>query len=149
LKNILVGSHEQALSKREEANKIHQNYTMMVTKFEQEVSVTNEQIMDSKTKISGSQEIQRIVAVRLKEIATLTGRTTITATEKAKLTSEESDIKNKIETQQNIIDVETKKLVTFETSLATLTTTIKTFKSYISEVKTVIKALEKKVTETK
>jgi len=34
LKNILIGSHEQALSKRSEAEKIFQNYTMMVSKYE-------------------------------------------------------------------------------------------------------------------
>jgi hypothetical protein len=95
----LVGSHEAALSKRAEANKVFQNYTMMVTKFEQEQTVANEQIMDAKTKISGAQEIQRILAVRLKEIATLTARPTITAAEKTKLTTEEGEIKNKVEAQ--------------------------------------------------
>merc|ERR1712110_1016908 len=30
LKNILIGSHEQALAKRAEAEKVFQNYTMMV-----------------------------------------------------------------------------------------------------------------------
>lgn len=34
LKNVLISSHEQALSKREETEKIFQNYTMMVTKYE-------------------------------------------------------------------------------------------------------------------
>jgi hypothetical protein len=42
-------------------------------------------VADAKTKIAGSQEIQRIVAIRLKEIATLLSRPTITAAEKAKL----------------------------------------------------------------
>jgi hypothetical protein len=54
LKNILIGSHEQALAKRQEAEKVYQNYTMMVTKYEEQVTVTNEQIMDAKTRISGS-----------------------------------------------------------------------------------------------
>jgi len=35
LKNVLIGSHEEAIKKREEAEKIHQNYTMMVAKYEQ------------------------------------------------------------------------------------------------------------------
>jgi len=41
--------------------------------------------MDSKTKISGAQEIQRIIAVRMKEIATLLSRPSITSAEKTKL----------------------------------------------------------------
>jgi hypothetical protein len=40
LKNILIGSHEQAISKRQEAEKVFQNYTMMVTKYEQQTAVT-------------------------------------------------------------------------------------------------------------
>jgi chromosome segregation ATPase len=105
--------------------------------------------MDAKTRISGAQEIQRIIAVRLKEIGTLMSRTTITAGEKTKLTNEESEIKGKMEAQQNIVDTETKNLVSYETSLTTLATTIKTFKGYVAEIKTVVKDLEKKVTETK
>jgi hypothetical protein len=35
LKNILISSHEEALTKRAEARKVFQNYTMMVTKYEQ------------------------------------------------------------------------------------------------------------------
>jgi len=54
LKNILVGSHEQALTKRAEVEKVFQNYTMMVTKYEEQITITNEQIMDSKTRISGA-----------------------------------------------------------------------------------------------
>jgi hypothetical protein len=42
LKNILVGSHEQALAKRQEAEKVFQNYTMMVAKYEQQTTVTQE-----------------------------------------------------------------------------------------------------------
>jgi len=120
----------------------------MVTKFEQELTVANEQIMDAKTKISGAQEIQRILAVRMKEIATLTARPTITAAEKTKLTTEEGEIKNKVEAQQNTIDIETKNLVQYETNVATLQTTIKTFKGYVKEIQGVIKQLEKKVKET-
>jgi len=85
LKGILVSSHEEALAKRQEATKMHQNYTNMITKFEQQTSITNEQIMDSKTKISGAQEIQRIIAVRMKEIGTLLSRPSITVSEKTKL----------------------------------------------------------------
>lgn len=149
LKNILISSHEQALSKRQEADKVYQNYTMMVTKYEQQVSITQEQIMESKTRVSGAQEVQRILAVRLKEIATLLSRQTISAQEKTKLTTEESEAKAKSEAQQNIIDTETKNLVSYDTTMATLTTTIKTFKGYVAEVKEVVKTLEKKVQETK
>lgn len=70
----------------------------------------------------------------MKEIATLLSRPTITSAEKTKLTTEESDIKSKMEAQQNIIDTETKNLVSHETSLTTLNTTIKTFKNYIAEI---------------
>lgn len=97
LKNLLVTSHEQALTKRQEANKIHQNYTQMITKFEQQTTMTNEQIMESKTRISGAQEIQRIIAVRMKEVSTLISRPTVTASEKSKLTSEKSEITLKLE----------------------------------------------------
>jgi len=31
----LIGSHEEAIKKREEAEKIFSNYTMMVTKYEE------------------------------------------------------------------------------------------------------------------
>jgi chromosome segregation ATPase len=149
LKNVLIASHEQALGKRQEAEKVFQNYTMMVTKYEQQTTITQEQIMDAKTRISGAQEIQRIIAVRMKEITTLLSRTTITSSEKTKLQKEEDEIKVKLETQQNTIDTETKNLVTYETSLTTLSTTIKTFKNYITEIKVVVKDLEKKVGETK
>merc|ERR1719331_1207267 len=121
----------------------------MVTKYEQQTTITQEQIMDAKTRISGAQEIQRIIAVRMKEITTLLARTTITSGEKTKLQKEEEEIKVKLETQQNTIDTETKNLVTYETSLTTLSTTIKTFKNYITEIKVVVKDLEKKVGETK
>jgi predicted nucleic acid-binding Zn-ribbon protein len=106
----------------------------MITKYEEQTTVTNEQIMDCKTRVSGAQEIQRIIAVRMKEISTLLSRPTITASEKTKLTTEESEIKSKMEAQQNIIDTETKNLVSHETSLTTLNTTIKTFKGYIAEI---------------
>merc|ERR1712226_1080577 len=134
LKNVLIASHEQALGKRQEAEKVFQNYTMMVTKYEQQTTITQEQIMEAKTRIAGAQEIQRIVAVRMKEITTLLARATITAAEKSKLTTEETEIKSKMEAQQNVIDTETKNLVTYETALTTLNTTIKTFKEYIKEV---------------
>ena len=85
LKNTLIQSHEQALSKRQEAEKLLANHTLAVTKYEQQTAITTEQIADSKTKIAGAQEIQRIIAVRMKEIATLLSRPTVTAAEKAKL----------------------------------------------------------------
>jgi hypothetical protein len=59
--------------------------------------MTNEQIMEAKTRISGAQEIQRIIAVRMKEVTTLLSRPTITASEKSKLTSEQSEIVLKLE----------------------------------------------------
>jgi hypothetical protein len=65
------------------------------------------------------------------------------------LTTEEAEIKSKTEAQQNVIDLETKNLVTYETTLATLSTTIKTFRSHIEEIRTVRKELDKKVQETK
>jgi len=85
LKNSLIESHEAALTKRSEAEKIFQNYTMMITKYEQQTTITNEQILDCKTRISAAQEIQRIISVRLKEIATLLARSTIASAEKTRL----------------------------------------------------------------
>jgi hypothetical protein len=61
----------------------------------------------------------------MKEIATLMARPTITAGEKTKLTKEEDEIKSKLEAQQNVVDTETKGLVTYETNVATLASTIK------------------------
>jgi len=113
------------LTKRQEAEKILSNHTMAVAKYEQQTTIANEQIADSKTKIAGAQEVQRIIAVRMKEIATLMARPTITAAEKAKLTKEEEDIKGKLEAQQNVVDTETKNLVGHETNVATLASTIK------------------------
>jgi hypothetical protein len=55
--------------------------------------------MESKTRVSGAQEVQRILAVRMKEIATLLSRPTITAAEKTKLTTEEAEVKSKTESQ--------------------------------------------------
>jgi len=133
LKNTLVGSHEQALAKRIEAQKILANHTMAVSKYEQQTTIANEQIADAKTKIAGAQEVQRIIAVRMKEIATLMARPTIQASEKAKLTKEEDEIKGKLEAQQNIVDTETKNLVQYETNVATLASTIKTFKKYVKD----------------
>merc|ERR1711990_528289 len=112
--------HEQALTKRAEAEKILSNHTMAVSKYEQQTTIANEQIADAKTRISGAQEVQRIVAVRMKEIATLMARVTISAAEKTKLQKEEEEIKGKIEAQQNIVDIETKTLVTYEQNVATL-----------------------------
>ena len=149
LKNTLISSHEQALTKRAEAEKILANHTMAVSKYEQQTTIANEQIADSKTKIAGAQEVQRIIAVRMKEIATLMARPTITAAEKAKLQKEEEEIKGKLEAQQNIVDTETKALVGYETSVATLATTIKQFKKYVADTKEIIKTLETKVKETK
>jgi len=54
LKNILIGSHEQALSKRQEAEKILANHTLAISKYEQQTTISNEQISDSKTKIAGA-----------------------------------------------------------------------------------------------
>jgi chromosome segregation ATPase len=149
LKNSLIQSHEQALGKRQEAEKLLANHTNAVSKYEQQTAITNEQIADSKTKIAGAQEVQRIIAVRMKEIATLMSRPTVTAAEKAKLQKEEDEIKGKLEAQQNVVDGETKSLVTHETNVATLATTIKQFKKYVKDTKEIIKTLEKKVTETK
>jgi chromosome segregation ATPase len=148
LKNLLIGSHEQALTKRQEAEKILANHTTAITKYEQQTSIANEQIADSKTKIAGAQEVQRIIAVRMKEVATLLSRPTITPAEKTKLQKEEEEIKGKLEAQQNIVDVETKNLVKYETNIATLAGTIKQFKKYVVDIKDVIKNLEKKVKET-
>lgn len=148
LKNTLTGSHEQALAKRQEANKILANHTLAISKYNQQKTVAQDQIGDSKTKIAGAQEIQRIIAIRQKEIATLLSRPTIAPAEKTKLTKEEDEIKGKLEAQQNIVDVETKALVTGETSVATLTQTTKQFEKYVADIKAVIKNLEKKVQET-
>jgi chromosome segregation ATPase len=148
LKNLLIGSHEQALSKRQEAEKIKSNHTMAITKYEQQTTIANEQIAESKTKIAGAQEVQRIISVRMKEIATLLARPTIPPAEKTKITKESDEIKGKIEAQQNIIDTETKALVGHETSIATLASTIKTFKKYVVDINAVIKNLETKVKET-
>lgn len=54
-----------------------------------------------------------------------------------------------METQQNVVDAETKALVTYETNVATLASTIKVFKKYVKDTKEIIKTLEKKVAETK
>jgi len=137
------------LSKRQEAEKILSNHTRAVSKYEQQTTIANEQIADSKTKIAGAQEVQRIIAVRMKEIATLMARPTITTGEKSKLSKEEEEIKGKLEAQQNVVDTETKNLVQYETNVATLATTIKQFKKYVSDTKEIIKTLEKKVSETK
>jgi len=133
LKNSLIQSHEQALSKHQEAEKILANHTMAVSKYQQQQVVANEQIADAKTKIAGAQEIQRILAIRMKEIATLLARPTIQAGEKAKLTKENDEIKAKLETQQTVVDTETKNLVQYETNVATLATTIKQFKKYVKD----------------
>jgi len=121
---------------------------MAITKYEQQTVIANEQISDSKTKIAGAQEVQRIIAVRMKEIVTLLSRPTITPAEKTKLTKEEDEIKGKIEAQQNIVDSETKALVNHETNIATINSTIKQFKKYVTDIKEVIVNLEKKVKET-
>jgi hypothetical protein len=99
LKNALITSHEQALAKHQEAEKILQGHQNSVKKYEEQAVVTNEQIAEAKTKIAGAQEVQRIVASRMKEITTLMSRPTIEAGEKAKLKKEEEEIKGKIETQ--------------------------------------------------
>jgi hypothetical protein len=36
LKNVPIEAHEEALTKREESRKMFQNYTMMVTRYEQQ-----------------------------------------------------------------------------------------------------------------
>jgi chromosome segregation ATPase len=61
LKDTLIKSHEQALTKRQEAEKVFTNYTTMITKFEQQLTITQEQILESKTKISAAQEVIRIL----------------------------------------------------------------------------------------
>ena len=111
MKNSLVSSHEQALTKRQEAEKILSNHTNAVAKYEEQTTIANEQIADAKTKIAGAQEVQRIISVRMKEIATLLARPTITSGEKVKLQKEEEEIKGKLEAQQNVVDIETKNLV--------------------------------------
>lgn len=105
--------------------------------------------MECKTSISAAEEITRIMTIRVKEIATLLSRTTILAGEKTRLTAEEVEIKEKLETQSNVVISQTKFLTTYETSITTLTSTITTFKKYIIEITTVIKTLEKKVKESK
>jgi len=149
LKNSLIGSHEEALTKRQEAEKILSSHTNAVSKYEQQTTIANEQISDSKTKIAGAQEVQRIISVRMKEIATLLSRPTVTTGEKVKLQKEEEEIKGKLEAQQNVVDIETKNLVSYETNVATLATTIKQFKKYVKDTKEIIKQLETKVKETK
>jgi hypothetical protein len=59
--------------------------------------------LECKTSISAAEEITRIMTIRIKEIATLISRTTITTTEKTRLTTEETEIKEKLEQQSNII----------------------------------------------
>merc|ERR1711981_1309951 len=85
LKDTLIKSHEQALSKRQEAEKVFTKYTTYITKFEQQLTVTQEQILESKTKISAAQEVIRILTIRIKEITVLMSRTTISTTEETKL----------------------------------------------------------------
>lgn len=149
LKNILISSHEEALTKRNEARRVFQNYTTMITHYEQQLTVLNEQITEAKVRISGAQEIVRILTIRIKEIATLITRTTITVQEKTRLTKEETEIKEKLEVQNNIISTETKNVSTYESQVSTMTTTITTFRTYITQITEVITTLEKKVKETK
>merc|ERR1711981_436496 len=149
LKNILISSHEEALTKRNEARRVFQNYTTMITHYEQQLTVLNEQIAEAKVRISGAQEIVRILTIRIKEIATLITRTTITVQEKTRLTKEETEIKEKLEVQNNIISTETKNTATYESQITTMTTTITTFRTYITQITEVITTLEKKVKETK
>jgi hypothetical protein len=49
------------------------------------------------------------------------------------LVKEEEENKSKLESQQNIVDTETKNLVSYETNIATLATTIKQYKKYVKE----------------
>jgi hypothetical protein len=65
------------------------------------------------------------------------------------LSKEEDENKSKLESQQNIVDTETKNLVSYETNVATLATTIKQYKKYVKETEEIIKTLDKKVKETK
>jgi hypothetical protein len=37
---------------------------LAITKYEQQTTIANEQVAESKTKIAGAQEVQRIIAVR-------------------------------------------------------------------------------------
>jgi hypothetical protein len=105
--------------------------------------------MEAKTKVSAATEMQRLWSLRLKELATLLSRSTISAAEKAKLSKEEAEVKEKFEVQTNVLATESKALSTLEGSLTTLTTTITSFKKHITTVSKVVKELEKKVKETK
>jgi hypothetical protein len=108
LKNALITSHEEALTKREEARKAYQNYTKMVTKYEQQHTLAEDQMLEEKAKLSAAQETLRLHELRVKEVGTLMSRTTITPAEKTKLGKEEAELKEKIEVQKNAITHATK-----------------------------------------
>lgn len=97
LKNALITSHEEALTKREEARKVFQNYTRMITRYEQQHTLAQEQMGEEKAKLSAAQETQRLHELRVKEVGTLMSRTTISPAEKTKLGKEEAELKEKIE----------------------------------------------------
>lgn len=97
LKNALITSHEEALTKREEARKVFQNYTRMVTRYEEQHTIAEEQLGEEKSKLAAAAETERLHDLRLKEVGTLMSRTTITPAEKTKLGKEESELKEKIE----------------------------------------------------
>jgi ppGpp synthetase/RelA/SpoT-type nucleotidyltranferase len=79
LKNILVKSHEEALTKRAEARTTMQNYTQKLSQYQTQLTLTNEKNTELKTKISASEEMQRLFTIRLKEVTTLISRKTITS----------------------------------------------------------------------
>ena len=119
LKNTLISSHEEALTKREEARKVHQNYTTMVTKYEQQATVATETIMQGKAKISSWTETIKLHELRIKEIETLKSRQHDEKDEKweaeyAKWMEEETMLKEKMVTQHKMIDVETIHVTEYE-----------------------------------
>jgi hypothetical protein len=69
----------------------------MLSKYQTQLTLANEQITEMKTKISASEEMQRLFTIRLREITTLISRKTIGAAEKDKLTKETDEIKDKLE----------------------------------------------------
>ena len=149
LKNALITSHEEALTKREEARKVFQNYTKMITKYEQQHTLAEEQMGEEKAKLSAAQETQRLHELRTKEVGTLMSRTTISPAEKTKLGKEEAELKEKIEVQKNAVTHSTKAVTDVQLQIDTLFVTIKAYKAHIGKVKKINEMLEKKVQETK
>jgi len=149
LKNALITSHEEALTKREEARKVFQNYTRMITRYEQQHTLAQEQMAEEQAKLSAAQETQRLHELRVKEVGTLMSRTTISAGEKTKLGKEEAELKEKIEVQKNAVAHSTKAVTDQQVQIDTLFVTIKAYKQHLGKVKKINELLEKKVGETK